>query len=73
MAEHIWPDGPPTEGQKKHRPKKAWQRRHGCQKVAYQSRLVANNILVTAMLKHRPESRIYWCTECKAWHLTSRP
>lgn len=46
-----------------------------CKKVRYRTRLDAKIALASTMAKNsakRNEVRIYWCQECKGFHLTSQ-
>lgn len=48
-----------------------------CGKVKYKDKLAAMVALVRCKGKHnnawkRQEKRVYYCNECKAWHLTKK-
>ncbi|MGD9530584.1 MAG: hypothetical protein AB7O74_11680 [Candidatus Nanopelagicales bacterium] len=54
--------------------------RKACGKVRFPTREDAAAALLKAKIQHslrhnpnRREQRTYWCTHCRAWHLTSQP
>lgn len=50
-----------------------------CHKIKYRDKIAATMALISCWKKvyrkadwSRREKRIYYCNECKAWHLTSK-
>jgi hypothetical protein len=43
-----------------------------CTKKPYATRYEARMALLIFFKQKRPERASYYCTECKAWHLTSK-
>lgn len=45
-------------------------------KLRYGTRLVAERAIAAGVVsgnRHRREVRVYWCSDCNAFHLTSKP